>query len=54
MGVTIHLDIFECPDPAVYAILWLDRAMRFERVVSASGDRRAAELERDARDIALV
>ncbi|SEK13683.1 DUF3564 domain-containing protein [Paraburkholderia diazotrophica] len=28
MRITIHLDTFECPDPAVYAILWLDRETR--------------------------
>jgi hypothetical protein len=28
MRITVHLDTFECPDPAVYAILWLDREAR--------------------------
>ena len=28
MRITIHLDTFECIDPAVYAILWLDRDTR--------------------------
>jgi len=28
MRITLHLDTFECADPAVYAILWLDRDAR--------------------------
>ena len=28
MRITIHLDTFECAEPSVYAILWLDRDAR--------------------------
>jgi hypothetical protein len=28
MRVTLHLDTFECAEPSVYAILWLDRDAR--------------------------
>lgn len=32
MRITIHLDTFDCADPAVYAILWLDRdALKWSR-----------------------
>lgn len=28
MRITIHLDTFHCPDPSVFAILWLDLQAR--------------------------
>ncbi|MEX3972663.1 MULTISPECIES: DUF3564 domain-containing protein [Paraburkholderia] len=28
MRITLHLDTFECTEPSVYAILWLDRDAR--------------------------
>ncbi|MBN3759739.1 DUF3564 family protein [Burkholderia sp. Ac-20365] len=28
MRITLHLDTFECAEPSVYAILWLDRDAR--------------------------
>ena len=28
MRITVHLDTFECAEPSVYAILWLDRDAR--------------------------
>jgi hypothetical protein len=39
MRITIHLDTFDCADPAVYAILWLDSdALKWSREGHAAID----------------